>query len=287
MIGRRTRHRTGVTQTPCDGGRIMERCRAGTLRPPSPSASIGWRRPIAGRCRSTSFARCSGTQRPQGVRRPAGLRASSNAIWPRCISRTSPLPVPARADTKAPGSTSSGSIVRCSTKRPMPSIPTAVRANWLTRLYGELFGLVERERRTAVAVRVLSWPQQSRHVAARGAGPASCRPRSQRPAPGAAACRRRRRSLWHTPANGIEPRTTGYIQLMRRAVTAAVARLAPKDRLRLAYYYAQELTLAQIGRALGEHEATVSRNLARARREIRTDVERQLREQEHMNTSSD
>ena len=29
----------------------------------------------------------------------------------------------------------------------------------------------------------------------------------------------------------------------------------------------------------------MSRNLARARREIRTDVERQLREQEHMNTS--
>jgi len=45
------------------------------------------------------------------------------------------------------------------------------------------------------------------------------------------------------------------------------------------------LTLAQIGRALGEHEATVSRNLARARREIRADVERQLRDDAHMNPS--
>jgi RNA polymerase sigma-70 factor len=76
-----------------------------------------------------------------------------------------------------------------------------------------------------------------------------------------------------------------YIQLMRRAVTAAVSRLPAKDRLRLGYYYAEDLTLAQIGRALGEHEATVSRNLAKARREIRSDVERHLRDQEHMNPS--
>jgi RNA polymerase sigma-70 factor (ECF subfamily) len=82
-----------------------------------------------------------------------------------------------------------------------------------------------------------------------------------------------------------QSRVAEYIQLMRRAVTAAVARLAPKDRLRLGYYYAEELTLAQIGRALKEHEATVSRNLARARREIRSDVERQLREREHMSAT--
>jgi RNA polymerase sigma-70 factor (ECF subfamily) len=79
-----------------------------------------------------------------------------------------------------------------------------------------------------------------------------------------------------------EPRAARYVQLMRRAVHRAVAALAPRDRLRLSYYYGQDLTLAQIGRALGEHEATVSRNLGRARREIRTRVERHLREQEHM-----
>ena len=41
----------------------------------------------------------------------------------------------------------------------------------------------------------------------------------------------------------------------------------------------QELTLAETGRLLKEHEATVSRHLARARRAIRHDVERQLREE--------
>jgi RNA polymerase sigma factor (sigma-70 family) len=79
-----------------------------------------------------------------------------------------------------------------------------------------------------------------------------------------------------------QPHAARYVELMRRAVMAAVARLTPKDRLRLGYYYADDLTLAQIGRALKEHEATVSRNLARARRDIRRDVERQLRDQEHM-----
>ena len=73
-----------------------------------------------------------------------------------------------------------------------------------------------------------------------------------------------------------------YLDLMRDAVSAAVARLSPRDRLRLTWYYAQELTLAEIGRALKEHEATVSRNLARARRDIRADVERQLRDERHM-----
>jgi hypothetical protein len=38
------------------------------------------------------------------------------------------------------------------------------------------------------------------------------------------------------------------------------------------------LTLAQIGRGLGEHEATVSRQLGKARTRVREDVERQLRE---------
>ena len=43
-------------------------------------------------------------------------------------------------------------------------------------------------------------------------------------------------------------------------------------------YYLQELTLAEIGRLVGEHEATVSRQLARTRRAVRDAVERELRE---------
>jgi RNA polymerase sigma-70 factor, ECF subfamily len=67
------------------------------------------------------------------------------------------------------------------------------------------------------------------------------------------------------------------LQLMQRALGQAIADLDAKDRLRLACYYAQSLTLAETGRVLKEHEATVSRQLARTRRAIRENVERRLR----------
>lgn len=78
-----------------------------------------------------------------------------------------------------------------------------------------------------------------------------------------------------TPPDPDRPR---YLALMQRALGAAVSRLDGRDRLRLGCYYVQELTLAKTGRLLKEHEATVSRQLARTRRAIRADVERQLRE---------
>ena len=65
---------------------------------------------------------------------------------------------------------------------------------------------------------------------------------------------------------------------MRDALAWAIAGLAAKDRLRLSSYYARDMTLAAIGRMLGEHEATVSRHLTRTRREIRTAAEVRLRE---------
>ena len=48
--------------------------------------------------------------------------------------------------------------------------------------------------------------------------------------------------------------------------------------MRLAYYYVHEHTLAEIGRILDEHEATISRKLDRTRQEVRRNVERALRE---------
>ena len=72
------------------------------------------------------------------------------------------------------------------------------------------------------------------------------------------------------------PTGTGTWRSSRRRSANAVAGLDPKDRLRLRYYYAQELTLAETGRLLREHEATVSRQLARTRKAIRREVERQL-----------
>jgi len=80
----------------------------------------------------------------------------------------------------------------------------------------------------------------------------------------------------------IDPTRSRFLAIMRRAVIAAVAALAPRDRLRLTCYYAQDLTLSQIGRTLGEHEATVSRHLTRTRRAIRAAVEHDLGSRERM-----
>jgi RNA polymerase sigma factor (sigma-70 family) len=57
--------------------------------------------------------------------------------------------------------------------------------------------------------------------------------------------------------------------LMQRQLDGAIEALDPRDRLRLRLYYGEGLTLAKVGRALGEHEATVSRNLDRIRKTIR------------------
>ena len=77
-----------------------------------------------------------------------------------------------------------------------------------------------------------------------------------------------------------DPERPRYVASIRAALSAAVGRLRDTDRLRLAYYYVHELTLAETGRALKEHESTVSRQLSRTRRAIRVDVERTLREED-------
>lgn len=69
-----------------------------------------------------------------------------------------------------------------------------------------------------------------------------------------------------------------YAAAMEEALASVVGALEPRDRLRLGCYYAQEMTLVQIGRLTHESEATVSRQLARTRRAIRDSVERHLRE---------
>jgi RNA polymerase sigma-70 factor, ECF subfamily len=80
----------------------------------------------------------------------------------------------------------------------------------------------------------------------------------------------------HAPSQTIEPQRERYLELIRGAMKRATADLPTRDRLRLACYYAQGLTLAQTGKVLGEHEATVSRGLARTRTAIRKAVEREL-----------
>jgi RNA polymerase sigma-70 factor, ECF subfamily len=76
-----------------------------------------------------------------------------------------------------------------------------------------------------------------------------------------------------------DPNRARYVVAMRAALAASIGALESRDRLRLACYYAQEMTLAAIGKLTREHEATVSRQLSRTRRTIREDVERRLREE--------
>lgn len=66
------------------------------------------------------------------------------------------------------------------------------------------------------------------------------------------------------------------MRLAAEAVTAALGALGPDDRVRLAYYYAHGLTLAQTGRLFGESEATASRKLERARKALRGHIEQAL-----------
>jgi RNA polymerase sigma factor (sigma-70 family) len=68
-----------------------------------------------------------------------------------------------------------------------------------------------------------------------------------------------------------------YLSRFREALTLALAELEPRDRSRLHLYYAEDRTLAEIGKGLGEHESSVSRNLERIRNELRATVEGLLR----------
>jgi RNA polymerase sigma factor (sigma-70 family) len=75
-----------------------------------------------------------------------------------------------------------------------------------------------------------------------------------------------------------DPDRRRWIVLSGRALRAALAALPARDRLRVGCYYAQGMTLAAIGRLLGEHEATVSRHLTRTRQVLKQEMERHLRE---------
>jgi RNA polymerase sigma-70 factor len=79
-----------------------------------------------------------------------------------------------------------------------------------------------------------------------------------------------------------EPGHSRMMEIFATVLSAAIAALAGKDRLRLGYYYRDELTLREIARAMGEHESTVSRNLERTRRDLRAYVERELRRTHRM-----
>jgi RNA polymerase sigma-70 factor (ECF subfamily) len=77
--------------------------------------------------------------------------------------------------------------------------------------------------------------------------------------------------------SSVDPDRARYVTVMEAALKQVISRLPARDRLRLGCYYSQDLTLAETGRVLREHEATVSRQLARTRHAIRAGVEDYLR----------
>jgi RNA polymerase sigma-70 factor len=68
-----------------------------------------------------------------------------------------------------------------------------------------------------------------------------------------------------------------YVECLSEAVECALAELRPPDKLLLRWYYAQGLTLKQVGRLTGEHEATISRHLETLRKRLRVRIENHLR----------
>jgi RNA polymerase sigma-70 factor len=145
-------------------------------------------------------------------------------------------------------------------------------------LYGELFGIGEREgeRRSLFAYyhgrsRLATWLRSvlvQRYIDRRRAT-ARLDPLDEQ----SAALADRQSAV--APA---DPDRVQYVRLAQSALDHAIDALTPRDRLRLRLYYGENLRLAQVGRVLGEHEATVSRKLERSRRELRAAIEARLRE---------
>jgi RNA polymerase sigma factor (sigma-70 family) len=74
-----------------------------------------------------------------------------------------------------------------------------------------------------------------------------------------------------------DPHRAKYLLKFTQALQTALKNLDPRDAERLRMYYGQQKKLAEIGRALGEHESSVSRHLEKARRDVRSAVEEILR----------
>jgi RNA polymerase sigma-70 factor len=74
-----------------------------------------------------------------------------------------------------------------------------------------------------------------------------------------------------------DPDRERYIGRFERALSTALASLSPRERMILACYYVDQLTLAEIGQMLREHESTISRQLERMRGALREGVTQALR----------
>ncbi len=152
-------------------------------------------------------------------------------------------------------------------------------------LFAELYGLADGERRERSLFRYFhgrsslkTWLRAvlaQRHIDAIRAGRRfeSLDGDDEKP-PGAQLIQKIPQAVSMQPA---DPNREHYSTLFVRALQAALAALDSRDEQRVRLYYAQEQTLAEIGKQLGEHESSVSRNLDRIRLALRRTVEETLR----------
>jgi RNA polymerase sigma-70 factor len=75
---------------------------------------------------------------------------------------------------------------------------------------------------------------------------------------------------------GSDSERARCVAMLGEALDRALKALAPRDRMRMAYYYRHDLSLKEIGRVMNEHESTVSRRLARTRDQLKREIERTL-----------
>ena len=151
--------------------------------------------------------------------------------------------------------------------------PSGAARELADSLYGELYGVDERGGTRQSLLRyfhgrssLATWLRAvlaQRHVDRVRAG------RRTQPLP--------EEEIPYAPPTHTDPDCRRLVDALRTAMEITVAKLEPRDRLRLRCYYAQQLTLAETGSLLKEHEATTSRQLARTRKSIREDVTAELR----------
>jgi RNA polymerase sigma-70 factor len=85
-----------------------------------------------------------------------------------------------------------------------------------------------------------------------------------------------------TEGDPSDPDRFRFVNALSTALSEALGALEPRDRLRLGYYYLENLTLREIARLLGEHPSSVSRRLQQTRGELKRRVERSLRREQHL-----
>jgi RNA polymerase sigma-70 factor, ECF subfamily len=85
-----------------------------------------------------------------------------------------------------------------------------------------------------------------------------------------------------TEGDPSDPDRFRFVSALSTALSEALGALEPRDRLRLGFYYLENLTLREIARLLGEHPSSVSRRLQQTRGELKRRVERSLRREQHL-----